>query len=164
MVHPIIDEYYNYNPYHKRSSKLVQDKGLVMNEKNTCATTPGVSNGQRAKSNVSSSLHESIARTLVPAMHPSFVSPRSVSPMLSPAPENTPINELRQVISNFTASARDPTRPQELGNTKKKRKSLSSRDPPQVLQEDPDPVPDSPPPRAAYGDPMKIAQYFPELN
>jgi glutamine amidotransferase len=163
MVHPVIDEYYNYNPYHKRSSKLVQDKGLVTNEKNTPATTPGVANGQRAKSNVSS-LHESIASTLVPAMHSSSISPRSVSPMLSPAQENTPINDLRQVISNLTASARDPTRPQELGNTKKKRKSLSSRDATQIPQEDSDPVPDSPPPRAAYGDPLKIAQYFPELN
>jgi glutamine amidotransferase len=163
MVHPIIDEYYNYNPYHKRSSKLVQDKGLVTNEKNTPATTPGVSNAHRGKSHVSLSLRESIARALVPAMHSSPVSPRSMSPMRSPAPENTPINELREVTSSLTASARDPTRPQELGNTKKKRKSLSGRDP-QILQEDPDPVPDSPPPRTAYGDPMKIAQYFPELN
>ncbi len=33
MVHPIIDEYYSYNPYHSRSSKFAQDKGLVTNEK-----------------------------------------------------------------------------------------------------------------------------------
>jgi glutamine amidotransferase len=158
MVHPIIDEYYNYNPYHKRSSKLVQDKGLVTNEKTTPATTPGVTNGHPPKSKVLSSLHESLASSLVPAMH----STSSVSPLLSPTQENNPISDLRNVISNLTASARDPTRPQELGNTKKKRKSLSSCSPSQTMHEDPEP--DSPPPRAAYGDPLKIAQYFPELN
>jgi glutamine amidotransferase len=47
MVHPIIDEYYSYNPYHSRSSKFAQDKGLVTNEKaprNTppAAVTPGL--------------------------------------------------------------------------------------------------------------------------
>jgi glutamine amidotransferase len=158
MVHPIIDEYYNYNPYHKRSSKLVQDKGLVTNEKGSAPTTPGVTNGKPTKSKVSSSLHESLASNLVPAMR----SAPSTSPRLSPTQENTPINELRHVISNLAASARDPTRPQELRNTKKKRKSLSSQTPPHAMQEEPEP--DSPPPRASYGDPMKIAQYFPELN
>jgi len=33
MVHPIIDEYYNHNPYHLRSSAFVVEKGLVSNEK-----------------------------------------------------------------------------------------------------------------------------------
>jgi glutamine amidotransferase len=158
MVHPIIDEYYNYNPYHKRSSKLIQDKGLVTNEKGSTPTTPGLVNGKPTKSKVSSSLHESLASTLVPAMR----SAPSASPMLSPSQEHTPLSELRNVISNISASARDPTKPQELGNTKKKRKSLSSRTPPQTTQEEPEP--DSPPQRASYGDPMKIAQYFPELT
>jgi glutamine amidotransferase len=158
MVHPIIDEYYNHNPYHKRSSQLVQDKGLVTNEKGVQPVTPSVSNGQPPKSKPPSTLHESLASSLVPAMR----SAPSASPMLSPTQDNTPITELRHVISNLAASARDPTRPQEMGNTKKKRKSLSSRTPPQVMQEDPEP--DSPPPRASYGDPLKIAQYFPELH
>lgn len=158
MVHPVIDEYYNHNPYHKRSSKLVQDKGLVTNEKGGVPTAPGITNGKPAKSKTTSTLHESLASSLVPAMR----SAPSVSPMLSPTQENIPITELRHVISNLTASARDPTRPQELRNTKKKRKSLTSHTPPQTMQEDPEP--DSPPPRASYGDPLKIAQYFPELN
>ena len=45
MVHPIIDENYSYNPYHCRSSKFVQDKGLVTNEKAaraTAASTPAL--------------------------------------------------------------------------------------------------------------------------
>lgn len=157
MVHPIIDEYYNHNPYHKRSSQLVQDKGLVTNEKAT-PTTPGAANGKPPKSKVLSSLHESLASSLIPVMH----TKSSASPLLTPAEENLPMTELRHSISNITISGRDPTRPQELGNTKKKRKSLSSRTPPQIQQEEPEP--DSPPPRASYGDPLKIAQYFPELN
>jgi len=158
MVHPVIDEFYNHNPYFKRTPEHVQTKGLAANEKGDTPTTPFAVNGKLTKSKVPSSLHESLASSLVPAMR----SAPSVSPMLSPAQENTPIGDLRHVISNLTASARDPTRPQELGNTKKKRKSLSSRTPSHTMQEEPEP--DSPPPRASYGDPLKIAQYFPELN
>lgn len=56
MVHPIIDEYYNYNPSHSRSSKFVQDKGLVTNEKGTLsssspAVTPSPGNYELAKVN-----------------------------------------------------------------------------------------------------------------
>jgi glutamine amidotransferase len=157
MIHPIIDEFYVHNPDHKRDSKLVEDKGLVNTERVAGATCSNVPGGQRAKSNLSSILHESIASTLTPVMH-------SASPMPSPTPkrENAPNNELRHVNSNLTASARDPNRPQELGNTKKKRKSLSGPDAPEIPQEESET--DSSPPRTAYGDPRKMAQYFPELN
>lgn len=33
MVHPIIDEYYDASPSHSRSTKFVQDQGLIANEK-----------------------------------------------------------------------------------------------------------------------------------
>lgn len=33
MVHPILDKYYERDPYHVRSSAFVQTKGLVSNEK-----------------------------------------------------------------------------------------------------------------------------------
>lgn len=33
MVHPILDKYYERDPYHVRSSAFVQAKGLVSNEK-----------------------------------------------------------------------------------------------------------------------------------
>jgi len=159
MVHPVIDEFYNRNPYFKRRSEHVQAKGLASKENGDTPTTPLAVNGKLGtKSKVPSSLHESLASSLVPAMR----SAPSASPMLSPSQENIPISDLRNVNSNLTASARDPTRPQEQGNTKKKRKSLSSRTPSYTMQEDPEP--DSPPPRASYGDPLKIAQYFPELT
>jgi glutamine amidotransferase len=154
MVHPIIDEYYNYNPYHSRSSKFVQDKGLVTNEKGTAtparSATPSRPEFSRLKSTLRSSLHESLASTLVPSMRVA-----TMSPALSPTTENL-----------LPFSTRDPNRPQEMTNTKKKRKSLSPRDMEPLEQaEAVAPVPDSPPPqRTAYGDPNKIAQYFPELN
>jgi len=156
MVHPIIDEYYNYNPSHSRSSKFAQDKGLVTNEKGTStpahSSTPTRPELYRLRSTLGSSLHESLASTLVPSMHV------AISPALSPTTENLP--------SLPSLSTRDSNRPQEMTNTKKKRKSLTPRDrEPQVQAEVETPVPDSPPPqRTAYGDPNKIAQYFPELN
>ena len=156
MVHPIIDEYYNNNPYHSRSSKFVQDKGLVTNEKGTAtparSATPSRPEFSRLKSTLRSSLHESLASTLVPSMHV------AISPALSPTTENLP--------SLPSLSTRDSNRPQEMTNTKKKRKSPITRErEPQAQAEAVEPVPDSPPPqRTAYGDPNKIAQYFPELN
>lgn len=169
MVHPIIDEYYNYNPYHSRSSQYVQDKGLVSNEKGlngiaTPAATPNLLNGR--KSALSASLHESIASTLLPSMHS-----RSASPALSPANEivprfTAPPSDLRHLTSVHNLPVQEQ-RTVEQGNTKKKRTSIIALDQalaqPQPQHEPQSPIPDSPPPRA-YGDPSKIAQYFPELN
>jgi glutamine amidotransferase len=158
MVHPIIDEYYSYNPSHSRSSKYVQDKGLVTNEKGVLnggspGTTPGSLSTTSTKSTLSSSLRDSIATTLIPSMH-------SALPTIITARENDRA-DFRQLSS---VQARDTWKPQDTQNTKKKRISLTSMDvspsgTPIIERE-----PDSPPPRAAYGDPNKIAQYFPELN
>jgi len=153
MVHPIIDEYYNYNPYHRRSSKFVQDKGLVTNEKATSTTrspavTPGP--GYENKRLGLTTLHDSVASTLTPSMH------SSTSPTLSPSGDS----DLR--LSAYHNMSFREHKPQEQGNTKKKRISLSGSDGyngnNNVMVEEPEPR------AAAYGDPMKIAQYFPELN
>ncbi len=166
MVHPIIDEYYNYNPYHSRSSQYVQEKGLVTNEKgvNGVATpsgTPSLANGK--KSALSASIHDSIASTLIPSMHN-----RSASPALSPAHEIIPRysaipSDLRHLTSVQNLHPQE-ARTVEQGNTKKKRASISAQD---QLNAQPQPSepeePDSPPQRT-YGGPNKIAQYFPELN
>jgi glutamine amidotransferase len=167
MVHPIIDEYYNYNPYHSRSSKFVQEKGLVTNEKGsngTPAVTPGIPNSKK------SLLHETITSNLVPSMHarsPSSspaISPAispSLSPALCPATETIPrVSSPLANINNLSlapTTPTPPTKPQELGNTKKKRKSLTA------APDAPQPVPDTNPPTRSYGDPLKIRQYFPEL-
>lgn len=170
MVHPIIDEYYSYNPYHRRSSKFAQDKGLVTNEKGVTSPsgTPGLAIPARkplasSPGNVArASIHDSIASTLVP----------STNGVISPAP--TPVNEAAPAVENQyphpPSDIRQLTalqslriqnrsaRPQELGNTKKKRVVLEGEE---VEAAAPEPAT---PPRTAYGDPLKIAQYFPELR
>lgn len=148
MVHPILDEYYNENPYHSRSSKFVENKGLVTNEK---ATTPPVPTPTHIPSSLSfrpSNLHDSLASTLTPSMH------ASISPILSPYSEST--------LANIQNVARNPSKTTELGNTKKKRRSLSADF--QAQANSPPAAPEPEVRAAAYGDPLKIAQYFPELN
>jgi glutamine amidotransferase len=164
MVHPIIDEYYNYNPYHHRSSKFVQDKGLCTNEKQTngTATSPSPSATpylaipahKQPLSPTNRDLHTSIASTLVP-------SSRSQSPLANGS-NGSSVSDLRNlsaVQTNFQKEAK----PQELGNTKEKR--APTREEVQELERalaQANVV--EPETRVAYGDPMKIAQYFPELN
>jgi glutamine amidotransferase len=153
MVHPIIDQYYSYNPYHSRSSKYVQDKGLVTNEKGATngtnstspSTTPDIPHIK--STNISPVLSSSMASTLVPSVKLSA---------LSPATENAS-NEYRPLSCG---QAKESWKPQEVGNTKKKRVSLAESPRPDA----PPPEPESPPTRASYGDPNKIAQYFPELH
>jgi glutamine amidotransferase len=205
MVHPIIDSYYNHNPYHSRSSKFVQDKGLIANEK----SSGGLINNKSASPDPvskksffpSSNLHDSIVSSLVPSMHitssiPSInsTSPSSAaaSPAISPHSALIPLPLYPPTLTpyqnreiNPNADLRHVTQPakvQELGNTKKKRRSLSGSDTRNqnllngglgggnamgnwMGNSGNDNVPDSPEIRpGAYGDPMKIAQYFPELN
>jgi len=180
MVHPIIDEYYNYNPYHSRSSKFAQDKGLVTNEKAPRTAPPATATPclqpqvftkqlelqiptDKFKSKVSSSLHERIATTLTPSMQ-STTSP-ALSPTIEASTSHHP-SDVRHRTSLHTP--RNPTKPQEQGNTKKKRQSLPGpgiENLYQATQPEHLPIPDSPEFRpTAYGDPLKIAQYFPELT
>jgi glutamine amidotransferase len=101
-------------------------------------------------------------------MHSSTISP-ALTPTLESSSIHPPL-DIRQLSSPQTI--RDPAKPQEQGNTKKKRRSLGGMEntyapnqQQQQQQQQPSPIPDSPELRpSAYGDPMKIAQYFPELN
>lgn len=78
MVHPIIDKYYNYNPAHSRSSKYVQNKGLVTNEKPTISPTctPAAQLTLDLKEKPTAILRETIANSL--AAH--HYSPAVMSP------------------------------------------------------------------------------------
>ena len=126
MVHPIIDEYYNQNPAHHRSSQYVAEKGLITNKSadKTCATPP-VSEGKPL--HVAPSKHESHDK------HMSLPSSRlneCHSPTSSSrSNENTSYRPLSSIPS--ITSYRDPSKPQEQGNTKKKRVSIE----PQVFGE-----------------------------
>jgi glutamine amidotransferase len=166
MVHPIIDEYYNHNPYHSRSSQYVQDKGLVTSEKGANGASPsggttGLANGR--KSALSTALHENIASTLLSSMQN-----RSASPALSPANEIVPryIAPLADIRHLTTLPTPQEPNTVEQGNTKKKRLSISAEN--QLNpQEQPQPqqqVENPASPSRTFGAANKIAQYFPELG
>lgn len=113
MVHPIIDEYYNLNPYHSRSSQFVTDKGLVTNEKSTPATTPAPA--------TSMSLHQSLAKTLSPST--AMLSPReNYDPNSMKDTSNTStISDIRYPTPVATRPTTASSKSGEQGNTKKKR-------------------------------------------
>ena len=158
MVHPIIDEYYNNNPYHSRSSKLVRDRGLTGDEKTRPNLTPENSILPAATAR---SLHDIVATTLTPSMHAGSPLSPPTDPAYHQASADSDIRQLSSIKNTNTT----PNKTQEQGNTKKKRRSLSNRE--NQIQEirpesEAEHVPEV---RAiAYGDPMKIAQYFPELH
>jgi glutamine amidotransferase len=171
MIHPIIDEYYVYNPYHSRSSKFAVEKGLVTNEKGATpravspAATPSILTEDVKKHLPPSKTQESLFKGLTPEMH----SPLAIRTMPSD-------NSLKSYSENSSAlldirrvtplATRDAARPQEQGNTKKKRISIVQVEPSVQADPEPDRVErsDTSPERTNYGDPAKIARFFPELN
>jgi glutamine amidotransferase len=157
MVHPIIDEYYNHNPYYSRSSKFGVEKGLITNEKGT--PTP------RAESPAPSNLPQRDAKrsSLTPKMHSNTskvlaLERHSIHPILGLTDQSNLRSEKGQLVDAQrgppSIPPRDPCRTLERGNTKKKRRPVE-------LESEPEsPFPE----RITYGDPAKIAQYFPELT
>ena len=169
MVHPIIDDYYSYNPYHRRSSKYVQDKGLVTNEKGVPlrlpglnSITPGTPLQNRTNTNLklpppttkSSKLaHDSIASTLVP----SILGSAFISPLVS----SLPATKKDGIVTVADENIQPSFRPQDEQNTRKRTTSTRTAGDFESIES-----PDTPPrpTTEAFGDPNKIAQYFPELD
>jgi glutamine amidotransferase len=168
MVHPIIDEYYSHNPYHFRSSKYVVEKGFVSNEKPakdraasiSPLATPGLEDLN--KELCPSKLQESMARIATPELTISIHDHETINEK-----ENTKplVSDLRSIS---TISGRDPSKPQELGNTKKKRSTPVEVDTLVVnvqTYNQRDSTDSTTLERTtSYGDPIKLAKYFPELN
>jgi glutamine amidotransferase len=163
MVHPIIDKYYARSPHHIRSSIFVQTKGLVSNEKNSTTLV-----------SVGSTPYESLEvqkRTLAPMSSLSISLSRSRTPEQSSLPSRTrnSLQESRSMARPIPpppmASDVAPVQPAQ-GNIKKKRKSLNELEQhDSTFDNDGPPSPElSAPARTEYGNPNKIAQYFPELR
>ncbi|KAK3685910.1 nucleophile aminohydrolase [Podospora appendiculata] len=171
-VHPIMDQYYDRNPHHRRSTAFVRTKGLAANEK-TVSTGAGATLGlpgsndleTAQKKTLGSALHLNVSRSL---------TPESSSTATTTVPKaRTPLSH-----SEFAPTARSTTSaPRALhqqtpaqGNIKKKRRSLtaiesqvaaaSAAD--DLYQENSPVTPE--PARAEFGNPSKIAQFFPELT
>lgn len=175
MVHPIMDKYYDRNPRHSRSAAYVQTKGLTANEKSaqrgaTPVPTPSTS--------LEVEVHKRLLGPTIPFGNSSRSRltetanlPRTRTPLsfseTSTQPDVRSITEPPAIrpIMNSTPSQ---------GNIKKKRASLgaveagigsltlggiaSYADLDQHSPLTPEPH------RTEYGNPNKIAQFFPELN
>lgn len=172
MVHPIIDQYYSHNPYHHRSSQYVVDKGLVTNEK-SAATTKAV-NSPRGTSpaplSQSSLLQEEVKRAIPQSRLSEIIRSRSPAESLPSYSQHLqaenlaamagPSDERHTSPQLGALTARDVTKPQEQTNTKKKRISRAEVD--GTAEEQQNVANEER--QNSYGDPAKIAQYFPELR
>lgn len=193
MVHPIIDEYYNQNPAHHRSSQFVCQKGLIADKTFPLNPVPASSpvSVTPSKHSEAPDKHMTLPSSRLDECHSSSGSSRSAERFNENSNSYRPISSITSI-----PSSRDPSKPQEQGNTKKKRVSIE----PQVLGE-----PDlefmngsmtgnpltpnhnrfsrasvltngttgsivsgmgalSPTRETGYGSPAKINQYFPELS
>lgn len=182
MVHPIIDENYIQNPAHTRSSQYVAEKGLITNPTDkTCsprtATLPPAPVSKTSPSSDSSDRHVPLPVSRLSECM-SSISNRSLSP------ERANENGYRSISNISNLSGRDPAKPQEQGNTKKKRVSLMDLDPQTLNEPDVEYQPQSlqsqrhgratsasasintspSSDRTNYGSAAKITQYFPELS
>ncbi|KAK4452474.1 nucleophile aminohydrolase [Podospora aff. communis PSN243] len=150
MVHPILDQYYDRDPHHRRSAAFARAKGLETNEKASArlgtplATTPSIAVEVETQKKFLPTIPfgtATVSRVRTPLSH--------LEPNNSPAP--MPMRSA-------------PQQPPSQGNIKKKRASLTTVDThTSTLPQDSSPV--SPEPtRNEFGNPNKIAQFFPELG
>jgi glutamine amidotransferase len=184
MVHPIQDRYYDRNPHHKRSAAYVQTKGLAANEKNPAAkggapSTPaagmdqeilkrvhgptipfGTSTRARESEASSSAYHLTRTRTPLSQSETSTQTAQSdIRTVTAPPP-----------VARTNSGQQTPAQ----GNIKKKRASLSAVDAPNYgpinppafmdVEQSSSPLQSLDSPDTGYGNPNKIAQFFPELN
>ncbi|KAH8908917.1 N-terminal nucleophile aminohydrolase [Coniochaeta sp. PMI_546] len=175
MVHPIMDKYYDRNPRHSRSAAYVQTKGLTANEKSA-------QRGATPVPTPSTSLEVEVHKRLLGPTIPFGNSSRSRLPETSNLPRTrTPLSFSETSAQPDVRSITEPPAIRPImnstpsqGNIKKKRASLgaveagigsltlggiaSYADLDQHSPLTPEPH------RTEYGNPNKIAQFFPELN
>lgn len=170
-----MDKYYDRNPRHSRSAAYVQTKGLTANEKTA-------QRGATPLPTPSASVEVEVHKRLLGPTIPFGNSCRSRTPETSSLPRiRTPLSFSETSTQSDVRSVTEPPiiRPNpnsvpSQGNIKKKRASLgaieagigsltlggisSYADMDQQSPLTPEPH------RTEYGNPNKIAQFFPELN
>ena len=154
MVHPILDKYYERDPYHVRSSAFVQAKGLVSNEKPPSGSiTPSHEPPQAGLEGYRKMLSHAAAssRSLSPDL-----TRRSLTPVSRDS--QAPAERHQPPAQNLTSSKPVPAQ----GNIKVKRQSLSHVDDAQAANSlHSDQFSDNEEPPSANV--RKLSQYFPEL-
>lgn len=190
MVHPIMDQYYDRNPHHRRSTAFVRNKGLAANEKTSSRsgtplgapptidmetvakkflgpTIPSFSMASRPRGAVAGT-----APIVGGCCGPTSTIPRVRTP-LSQSEAAAPPSDVRTItgplpVIQTQAPASSQQQPSQ-GNIKKKRASLSTTNTDNgsvtSLQTQDQHSPTTPEPsRSEFGNPNKIAQFFPELT
>ncbi|KAH8891404.1 putative 20S proteasome subunit alpha type 2 [Thozetella sp. PMI_491] len=167
IVHPIADQYYERNPYHRRSAAFVGSKGLVANEKTTrpgLIASPSLEQQLESQKKFGPTIPFNISRTRTPE---TSSVPRVRTPLSITESASTSLDIRSRTNPPMVRSAQH--QPSQ-GNIKKKRKSLTNLD---SLQghaasgplDDDHVSPLTPEPsRSEFGNPNKIRQFFPELG
>lgn len=193
MVHPIIDAYSNRGPAHSRSAAFVQTKGLVANEKiSLLPRTASPFPASVTPDNIEPQTKKLHGPTIpINAFRPRNSEGSSTWPNVpyastsaaggaaaAVAGSSIPTSQTDGGASSSSTAPPPLTRQQSgnspaQGNIKKKRMSLNELE--QVHgfgaggggygETDPiTPITPAEPPRNNYGDPNKIARFFPELT
>lgn len=181
FVQPIIDQFHHKDPWHRRSAGFVQSKGLAANEKTApplAMPNPAVAAPEgnlqaemfHRRANLGPTIPFSLMRSITPQITRT-VTPEAPSGIAaSPRPSLSTVDtskstDFRTVTAPPVSRQASYSNPPALGNIKKKRMSLNNLDQlhgPSPSSEPPTPL--SPVDRTSYGDPNKIAQFFPELT
>lgn len=191
FVQDIQDQFYTSDPWQRRSAGFVRSKGLVANEKTSSPpalpspslvvpslAVPDSSQPEKAQSkthlgpnttyNLLRSGHSQPSQAETPASStenfaPQIMSSRSRTTASSGGAASS--TDVRSIT--ISPDALPPQRIPSQGNIKKKRMSLSDLPQTQGQPNTETQIPSSLSPierNTAFGDPAKIAQYFPELT
>ncbi|PSR81226.1 nucleophile aminohydrolase [Coniella lustricola] len=182
FVEDIKDRFYHSDPWHRRSAGYVHSKGLVANEKTATPSallSPAVvltdSNQdlEDKRAHLGPTIPFSLMRSVTPQIQRTTSSEMTGSPAAVPRTRATVSGgsilgnaDVRSVRIASDPRSAPPSNLPPQGNIKKKRMSLGDMPHMQgqsIAETDP-PTPLSPIERAAYGDPAKIARFFPELS
>ncbi|KAK4219459.1 nucleophile aminohydrolase [Rhypophila decipiens] len=210
LVHPIKDQYYERNPYHRRSTAYVKTKGLAANENTTAKLAPPILDVSPSVDMAGSPPQPQARKFLGPTIPAFGITRAPQNQVPQPGPRSHAKTSLSKHIEASSASSHGhnsasnsgsptttsaspssqtppdirstttpgPARQQPVpaqGNIKKKRASLHASDTPLTVhhhshlphhghgQQETSPITPEPT-RTEFGNPNKIAQYFPELT
>lgn len=181
FVEDIRDQFYNRDPWHRRSAGYVHSKGLAANEKTVtppALPSPSVvvtdgSQHTEKRTHLGPTIPFSLMRSVSPQISRSATPESACSPSATPRVRATvsggssqASSDVRSLRISSETRPQHPQNPPSQGNIKKKRMSLSDLPQPsgQLSSETDAPSPLSPVERTAFGDPAKIARFFPELT